>query len=257
MLFYVQMKWNYQGRISQDQLWQLEEKEGEHAMQGVKSGMVIGIYKVVSQHRIIVIVDADSLDNLDRNSMGWLPMREYLEFEEVWALRSYQTFLEDVKERFPLPSATPSSDSLINNTPATQAEGTQSVANAWFSNLSQGKFEDAMNLLDDDVVWENIQPVAKVSDVAPWLGSYKGKKAVLKSFDVWAKYSKMLNMILQQLFVDGQNAIGIVHEHAQCLANSNEYDLYVATHLTIANNKIIAWKVYWDPSPLIKAYKSL
>ena len=31
MLFYVQMKWNYQGRISQDDLWTIEAKEGDHA----------------------------------------------------------------------------------------------------------------------------------------------------------------------------------------------------------------------------------
>jgi hypothetical protein len=27
MLFYVRMKWNYQGRISQDELWAMEEHE--------------------------------------------------------------------------------------------------------------------------------------------------------------------------------------------------------------------------------------
>jgi muconolactone delta-isomerase len=100
MLFYVQMKWNYQGRISQDELWDMEAIEGEHGLAGIKSGMVKGLYKVVSQHRIIAIVDVDSLEDLDRNSMGWLPMREYLEFEEVWALRDYEGFIEDVKNKF-------------------------------------------------------------------------------------------------------------------------------------------------------------
>lgn len=100
MLFYVQMKWNYQGRISQDELWVMEEQEGAHGLEGVKAGMVKGLYKVASQHRVIAIVDVDSIENLDRNSMGWLPMREYLEFEEVWALRDYEGFIEDVKNRF-------------------------------------------------------------------------------------------------------------------------------------------------------------
>ena len=103
MLFFVQMKWNYQGRISQDELWKLEVEEGKHGVEGLRSGMVKGIYKVVSQHRIIAIIDVDSLENLDRNSMGWLPMREYLEFEHVWPLRDYEGFLEDCKNNFPLP----------------------------------------------------------------------------------------------------------------------------------------------------------
>lgn len=104
MLFYVQMKWNYQGRITQDELWELEAREGEHGLQGIRSGQVKGLYKVVSQHRVIAIVDVNSLEDLDRNSMGWLPMREYLEFEQVWALREYEGFIEDVKAKFPPPS---------------------------------------------------------------------------------------------------------------------------------------------------------
>src|SRR5215469_10166152 len=131
------------------------------------------------------------------------------------------------------------------------------VAEAWFSNLEQGNLNDAQALLDENVVWENIPSTPGVSDLAPWLGSYNGLSAVLKSFDVWAAYSRMLSFKLLQLMVDGQEAMGIVHEHAQCLANGNEYDLYVATNLRIEDGKIKRWKVYWDISPLIKAYRNI
>jgi muconolactone delta-isomerase len=102
VLFYVQMKWNYQGRISQDELWDLEAQEGAHGIEGIRTGKV-WLYKVVSQHRVIAIVDVDSLEDLDRNSMGWLPMREYLEFEHVWALLDYEGFVADVRAKFPAP----------------------------------------------------------------------------------------------------------------------------------------------------------
>lgn len=104
MLFYVQMKWNYQGRISQDDLWALEAKEGTHAQsqkgQTNTPLKVVGIYKVASQHRVIAIVEVENADDLDRNSMGELPMKEYLEFEHVWALRDYDVFMDDVKKGF-------------------------------------------------------------------------------------------------------------------------------------------------------------
>jgi muconolactone delta-isomerase len=119
MLFYVQMKWNYQGRISQDQLWDMEASEGDHGLQKIDSIVVKGLYKVVSQHRVIAIVDVDSVENLDRNSMGWLPMREYLEFEAVWALRDYPGFIADVKAKFPLPGAEAPADTA----PKTPARG--------------------------------------------------------------------------------------------------------------------------------------
>ena len=71
----------------------------------MKSGRVKALYKVVSQHRVIAIVDVDSVEDLDRNSMGWLPMREYLEFEHVWALRDYEGFIKDVQANFLKPKA--------------------------------------------------------------------------------------------------------------------------------------------------------
>jgi len=243
------MKWNYQGRISQEKLWDLELLEGQHGIQGLDSGLVKGLYKVVSQHRVIAIVDVDSLENLDRNSMGWLPMREYLEFEQVWALRDYPGFIEDVRAKFPPPGA---------SAQLTSPELTpRQVAEAWFRNMEQGKFQDALALVDENVVWENIPSTPGVSDLAPWLGSYNGLPAVLKSFEVWANHSTMLSFKLLQLLVDGQEAMGIVHEHAECLANHNQYDLYVATNLHIEKGKIKRWKVYWDISPLIKAYRNI
>ena len=46
-------------------------------------------------------------------------------------------------------------------------------------------------------------------------------------------------------------------EHAQCLANGKEYDLHVATRLRIRQGKIVSWRVYWDPTPLVAAYKGM
>lgn len=97
MLFYVQMRWNIEGRLSEDELWDLEAKEAEYGKETVESGMVVGLYKVAAQRRVIGIVDVESIEELDRTAMGRLPMREYLEFEQVWPLRNYEGFAEDVK----------------------------------------------------------------------------------------------------------------------------------------------------------------
>ncbi|MGE3908662.1 MAG: muconolactone Delta-isomerase [Chloroflexota bacterium] len=100
MLFYVQMKWNHEGRISLDELWDVEAQEAEHAKETIESGMVVGIWKVAAQKRVIAVVDVASIEDLDRTALGRLPMREYLEFEVVWALRDYLGFAEDVKKHY-------------------------------------------------------------------------------------------------------------------------------------------------------------
>ncbi|ACZ31878.1 conserved hypothetical protein [Xylanimonas cellulosilytica DSM 15894] len=101
MLFYVQMKWNYQGAMTQEELWEREIAEAAFATgpNGDKYLKVVGIYKVASQHRVIAIVEAETADDLDRHSMFGLPMGDILEFEHVWALRDYGPFIEDIHRR--------------------------------------------------------------------------------------------------------------------------------------------------------------
>jgi muconolactone D-isomerase len=97
VLVYVQMKWNHEGRISLDELWEVEAQETVHAKETIDSGMVVGIWKVAAQKRVIAVLDVESVEELDRTALGRLPMREYLDFEVVWPLRDYLGFAEDVK----------------------------------------------------------------------------------------------------------------------------------------------------------------
>ncbi len=101
MLFYVQMGWNIEGRLTFDELWDLEAQEMDNAQALDESGTVKAqLDKVAAQKRIIGIIDVESIDELDRTAMGRLPMREYLEFEVVWPLRDYESFGEDVRKHF-------------------------------------------------------------------------------------------------------------------------------------------------------------
>jgi len=131
------------------------------------------------------------------------------------------------------------------------------VAEAWFSSLEQGKLQNAQALLDENVVWENIPSTPGVSDLAPWLGTYHGVPAAMKSIEVWAKHARLLSFKLLRLMVDGPEAVGIVHEHGQILANNNEYDVYVAENIRIEGGKITHYRVYWDISPIIKALRNI
>jgi len=130
------------------------------------------------------------------------------------------------------------------------------VAKAWFSSLEQNRLQDAQALLDENVVWENIPSTPGVSDMAPWLGTYRGLPEVLKSIEAWEAQARLLSFKLMRLVVDGPEVVGIVHEHGKCLANNNEYDVYVAENIRIDSGKITHYRVYWDISPLIKAFRN-
>ena len=100
MLFYVQMRWNIEGRLTLDEMWDVEAEETRHARETIDAGMVVGIWKVAAQRRVIAVVDVPSAEELDRTALGRLPMREYLDFEVVWPLRDYLGFADDVDARY-------------------------------------------------------------------------------------------------------------------------------------------------------------
>jgi muconolactone delta-isomerase len=97
MLFYMQMRWNIEGRLSFKEVWDLEIEESEAAKSDFK---ILGMYKVAGQRRVIAIVDMPSADDLDRTIMGRLPLREFLEFEAIWPVRPFENFLEDCRTHF-------------------------------------------------------------------------------------------------------------------------------------------------------------
>ena len=97
MLFHMQMRWNIEGRLGFKEVWDLEIEESEAAKADFK---ILGMYKVAGQRRVIAIVDMPSADDLDRTIMGRLPLREFLEFEAIWPIRSFESFLEDCRTHF-------------------------------------------------------------------------------------------------------------------------------------------------------------
>ena len=97
MIFFLQMRWNIENRLSFKEVWDLEIEEGKAVQTGFK---IVGMYKVAGQRRVIAIVDIPSADDLDRTIMGRLPLREYLEFEAIWAVRLFENFLEDCRSHF-------------------------------------------------------------------------------------------------------------------------------------------------------------
>jgi muconolactone D-isomerase len=97
MIFFMQMRWNIEGRLKLEEVWDLEIEEGKAAKDGFK---LVGMYKVAGQRRVIAIVEIETAEELDRMILGRLSLREYLEFEAIWPLRRFDGFLEDCRTHF-------------------------------------------------------------------------------------------------------------------------------------------------------------
>ena len=101
MLFLLDIHLNAKALdMTLDELWDIWAKEVEAAAQATEAGLVVGLYKVVGQRRIICIANAESHDQLDQILMAKLPMAHLLDVREVAPLRLYEDFATDVKKKF-------------------------------------------------------------------------------------------------------------------------------------------------------------
>jgi muconolactone delta-isomerase len=88
MLFFVKIRVKTEG-LSLDELWDIWEPETEAALGAKGAGKVVDLYKVSGQRRVLVIMDAESNDELDQILMA-----------EVLPLRTYESFAEDIRNRW-------------------------------------------------------------------------------------------------------------------------------------------------------------
>ena len=89
LLYYIQMAWDPRER-QLDRLW----NDAKEALRVLEAPKVLGLYRVSGQQRIIAIVDARVVEELDL--FANLSSLKSPEVEKVWSLRDYHLFAEDV-----------------------------------------------------------------------------------------------------------------------------------------------------------------
>lgn len=98
MLFFLDMYVDTKD-LTIDELWDLWAKEAQ-AAGAVPEGLIVGLYKVVGQRRVLAVMNAESHDQIDRILMAGLPMSHHLEVNEITPVRDYADFAKDVINRW-------------------------------------------------------------------------------------------------------------------------------------------------------------
>jgi ankyrin repeat protein/ketosteroid isomerase-like protein len=131
----------------------------------------------------------------------------------------------------------------------------RAVAEAWFAALDRGDIPAAVALLADDIYWENIAQVPGVSDIVPWTGTARGVSEVGQAFATRDEVCQVIEFKPLNMVVDGNQAVGTVHDHAIIKSTGLPFDIEFASWMKIENGKIVWWKSYCDPSPIIAAFR--
>ena len=100
MLFHLDFHVEYGATMSQQDLFSTWSREAEAALGAKKAGVVVDLWKVAGERRVLVVVDVDSHDSLDE-ILFTLPimveMGQYVDIK-VSALRRYEDFAGTVNE---------------------------------------------------------------------------------------------------------------------------------------------------------------
>ena len=133
--------------------------------------------------------------------------------------------------------------------------GTREVAQGWFDALTSGDINTALAYLDENVEFINYTPVPGYNDDMRWIGTYHGRDAAFDSFQVFVGMCEVEIEELTSLVVDGAEAMGVMHEVSVVRETGIRFEIEFIQRLTIRDEKIIRWKSYTDPSPIIRAIR--
>ncbi len=101
MLFHLEFNVGYSADMSQQDLFDIWAEEAVTALGAKKAGIVVDLWKAAGQRKVFAILDVESADMLDQISLD-LPimkrMGQHIDLK-VTALRTYEAFAADVKER--------------------------------------------------------------------------------------------------------------------------------------------------------------
>ena len=101
MLFHVDFNVEYPADMSQNDLFDIWAPETDAALGAKKAGVVVDLWKVVGERRVIAIVDVENMEMLDQILLDFPIMHKMGQHVKasVTALRTYEGFASDIKER--------------------------------------------------------------------------------------------------------------------------------------------------------------
>jgi ketosteroid isomerase-like protein/catechol 2,3-dioxygenase-like lactoylglutathione lyase family enzyme len=133
--------------------------------------------------------------------------------------------------------------------------GTLEVARRWFTAMAAGDIQTALSCLDVEVEWVNYKIVPGFNDAMPWIGTYHGPDQVFATFKIFTDLVQVQSETLDALVVQGEDAMGVVHEKSVVKATGLPFEIQFVQWLTVRSGKIVRWKSYTDPSPILMALR--
>ena len=117
--------------------------------------------------------------------------------------------------------------------------------------FGQGRLDDALALLSDDVSWELYGP-----RTIPYFGSYRGRDGVKRFFDKLFQVEEILEFVPEE-FISGEYEVVVIGRE-QCRAKSSgkEFSAHWAQVFSVRDGKVCRFREFIDNHSMVIAYSS-
>jgi len=134
---------------------------------------------------------------------------------------------------------------------AIESQKTLDIANAFMGAMGKGDMEAMINLMHEDMVWQNAGDSS-----LPWIGPWSGKKVILEKFlPVFGKNFITKKWEPKDSFASGDTAayfgqmVGLLSK-----SNKETKEFTYALRVKVKDGKIILWNWFEDSFEVSKAY---
>ncbi|MFS4494317.1 nuclear transport factor 2 family protein [Maribacter sp. 2308TA10-17] len=138
-----------------------------------------------------------------------------------------------------------------SDTLAQQSQETLAIANAYMAAMGKGDMETMNTLMHEDMVWQNAG-----DENLPWMGPWKGKKAILEEFfPAFGAGFVTKKWVPTDGFASGDTAayfgqmIGVLSH-----SNKETKEFTYALRVKVKDGKIILWNWFEDSLEVSKTY---
>jgi len=140
---------------------------------------------------------------------------------------------------------------IVEEASVDQSEQTLTIANNYIKAMNSGDMETMVSLMHEDMVWQNEGDIRM-----PWIGPWKGKKAILETFlPLFMKNFKTTYWVTEDSMSSGNVAAyfgkmkGITNKSG---AETKEFTY--ALRVKVKDGKIILWNWFEDSFEVSRAF---
>lgn len=136
-----------------------------------------------------------------------------------------------------------------------KTERTRQILQNWLDSWAKDDIDTVINGLSENVVF--YAPKNEYNKAIPYLGKKIGRQAVIETFEIRAKTTKLLNYEILEFIVEGNKACIISRTKEICKSTQKIFELEDAQFIILdEEGKIASWSFYFDPNPEIAAFKA-